>query len=247
MRLTRVYVPQPLTSGAQCTLPADAAEHLSRVLRLTAGAELIVFNGAGGEFQAQLRSAGKRGALISIGEFRPREAESPLHVTLLQCLARGDKMDLVVQKATELGVTRIVPVRAERSVVQLGDARVDRRLAHWRAVAASACEQCGRNRLPEILAPRDLAGACELASPGARLMLLPAATRSLTGAACGLQAVALLVGPEGGFSAAELRLATASGFAAVHAGPRVLRTETAAIAALATLQALAGDWRNADR
>ena len=184
----------------------------------------------------------------------PIERESPLRVTLLQALARGEKMDWVLQKATELGVARIVPVATERSVVQLDGERAGRRLEHWQGIVASACEQCGRNRLPEVLAPQSLAAACQLAatSPASvRLVLAPGATASLAAAASAAEAgaseVALLIGPEGGLSEAELRVAAQAGFVAVAMGPRVLRTETASIAALAVLQLVAGDFGELSR
>jgi 16S rRNA (uracil1498-N3)-methyltransferase len=189
---------------------------------------------------------------VRLGAHHAIERESPLQVTLLQALARGEKMDWVLQKATELGVARIVPVATERSVVQLDGERAGRRLEHWQGIVAAACEQCGRNRLPEVLSPRSLEAACELVatSPASvRLVLAPGATASLAAAASAAEAggseVALLIGPEGGLSDGELRLAAQVGFVAVAMGPRVLRTETASIAALGVLQLVAGDFGEA--
>ncbi len=249
MRDIRVHVPGPLAPGQDLALPAQAAAHVTRVLRLRAGAELTVFDGRGGEWDAVLAPASGKVVTVRLGAHHAVERESPLRVTLLQALARGEKMDWVLQKATELGVARIVPVATERSVVQLDDERAARRLEHWQGIVASACEQCGRNRLPEVLPPQSLARACQLAatSPASvRLVLAPGASASLAAAASAAEAgasdVALLIGPEGGLSEAELRVAALAGFVAVAMGPRVLRTETASIAALGVLQLVAGDF-----
>lgn len=249
MRDIRVHVPGPLAAGQDLELPAQAAAHVSRVLRLRAGAELTVFDGRGGEWDAVLAPASGKVVTVRVRAHHAIERESPLRVTLLQALARGEKMDWVLQKATELGVARIVPVATERSVVQLDGERAGRRLEHWQGIVASACEQCGRNRLPEVLPPHSLAAACELAatSPASvRLVLAPGATASLAAAASAAEAgasdVALLIGPEGGLSETELGVAAQAGFVAVAMGPRVLRTETASIAALGVLQLVAGDF-----
>jgi 16S rRNA (uracil1498-N3)-methyltransferase len=243
MRDIRVHVPGPLAAGEPLALPAQAAAHVSRVLRLREGAALTVFDGRGGEWDAVIVAASGKAVTVRLGAHHPIERESPLRVTLLQALARGEKMDWVLQKATELGVARILPVATERSVVQLDGERAGRRLEHWQGIVASACEQCGRNRLPEVLAPQALAG--EVAA-SVRLVLAPGATASLAAAASAAEAgaseVALLIGPEGGLSEAELGIASRAGFVAVAMGPRVLRTETASIAALGVLQLVAGDF-----
>jgi 16S rRNA (uracil1498-N3)-methyltransferase len=245
MREPRVFVGAPLAGCAEVTLAGQAAEHVSRVLRLRAGAALVLFDGSGGEYSAELIATGRDGVRARIGAWRDHDCESPLRVTLLQALARGEKMDLVVQKATELGVTRIVPVTAERSVVQLDGDRAERRVEHWRAVAVSACEQCGRNRLPQLEPAGPLEAALRRldASASVRLWLEPGADTSLVAAAAGHHDLVLLVGPEGGFSPAEGELARLAGFRAVSLGPRVLRTETAGLAALAALGATSGDLR----
>jgi 16S rRNA (uracil1498-N3)-methyltransferase len=246
MRSPRIFVDGPLAAGQQTGLPAAASQHLLAVLRLRAGAPLVVFDGRGGEHPARLLEADRAGARIEVGEHRAVERESPLTVTLLQGLARGERMDTVVQKATELGVARIVPVAAARSVVQLAEARAGKRVAHWRAVAVAACEQCGRNRVPEITAPMDLVEACRLAAAEAatRLWALDAEGGMPLAAAPPSRGdrVALLVGPEGGLADDELETAALIGFKRLRLGPRVLRTETAGPAALAALQALAGDF-----
>ncbi len=246
MREIRVYVPGPLTADTALSLPAPAAGHVAKVLRLRAGAALTVFDGRGGEWSAVIERVTGGAVTVRTGAHDAVERESPLRVTLLQSLARGEKMDWVLQKATELGVARIVPVATTRSVVQLDAERAGRRLEHWQGIVAAACEQCGRNRLPEVLPPQSLQAACALASlspAGVRLVLAPGATVSLAAAVeAGAREVGLLIGPEGGLSESELRVAVQAGFVAVALGPRVLRTETASIAALGVLQLVAGDF-----
>jgi 16S rRNA (uracil1498-N3)-methyltransferase len=248
MAIPRVYVDLPLASGATVELPAPAASHVTRVLRLRAGDALTLFNGRGGEYAATLaRPAAQGHARAEVGAHAAVERESPLALTLLQAVARGERMDLVVQKATELGVTRIVPLATERSVVRLDERQAAKRLEHWRGIAIAACEQCGRNRLPRIDAITDfdrLADATHglaLGDTGPRLMLEPNAPAPLAAFAARLTAATLLIGPEGGLSEREAALARRAGFAACRLGPRVLRAETAPLVALAALQLLAGD------
>jgi 16S rRNA (uracil1498-N3)-methyltransferase len=247
VRTTRIYVDGEICAGQELLLPAEPSAHLLRVLRLRPGSDLTLFNGRGGEFAATLADAARSRARLAVGAHRAIERESPLALTLLQGIARGERMDQIVQKATELGVRRIVPLACEFSVVRLDAARLEQRLAHWRAVAIAACEQCGRNRLPQVDPVQDLAAACNAIAAGddgadmLRVMLQPQASASLAAMATGLRAAVLLVGPEGGLSEGEQRLALQSGFRACRLGPRVLRTETAPLAALAALQALAGD------
>jgi len=241
MRTTRIYVDLALASGQEVLLPITQSTHLLRVLRLRAGAPLTLFNGRGGEYAAELIAAGKSGARLAVRGHAAVERESPLHLSLLQGIARGERMDVIVQKATELGVQRIVPLSCEFSVVRLDAVNRQRRAEHWRAVAIAACEQCGRNRLPEIEPIVDLAEACAAGGAELRLMLLPQAPESLAALAPGLSRALMLVGPEGGLSGREQLLAQRSGFRPCRLGPRILRTETAPLAALAVLQALAGD------
>ena len=261
MRLTRCFVPEALSAGSIVTLPEETAAHLTRVLRLRAGAQLTVFDGRGGEYEARLlegtlaRTGGRVPVQIEVGEYRPADREARLPVTLLQCLARGERMDWIVQKATELGVATIVPVWSQYSVVQLEPAAAGRRLAHWRGVALGACEQCGRNRVPEILEPRDVQAACAASaaakSPPLRLLLSPEARVSLPQALQSAElpklphatAIVLLVGPEGGLAESELAAAQAHGFVPCRLGPRILRAETAPLAALAAIGAVVGDFR----
>ena len=245
MRGIRVHVPGPLASGATIALPPQAGAHVARVLRLVVGDELTLFDGRGGEWQARITGVRGKAVEATVGAHLAVERESPLQVTLLQALARGEKMDWVLQKATELGVARIVPVATERSVVQLDGERADRRIAHWQGVVAAACEQCGRNRQPEILPPARLEAACAASTATLKLLLAPGATASLAAVAASAtraaNGLALLIGPEGGLADAEQAVAMRAGFQPVSFGPRVLRTETASIAALGLLQGLAGD------
>ncbi|HSD73990.1 MAG TPA: 16S rRNA (uracil(1498)-N(3))-methyltransferase [Steroidobacteraceae bacterium] len=241
MRLTRIFVDEPLETGREQRLGAAAAAHVARVLRLGAGDELTVFDGRGGEYPATIIES--RGTLlrVRIGTHRDLERESTLRITLAQGVSRGERMDWVVQKATELGVAAIVPLITERSVVRLDTRQAGKRRAHWRAIVVAACEQSGRNRLPEVLVPQTLAHWLETAPRDEpRLLLDPTASSGMR-ARGAMSAVTLLIGPEGGLSPAERSLAMQAGFNALRLGPRVLRTETAAIAALSALQALQGD------
>lgn len=244
MRTIRTYVDLPLAAGTELDLPAAAAEHIVRVLRLAVGDVVTLFNGDGNDYAATLLDAGRAGARVRVTTAHVNTCESPLALTLAQGIARGDKMDLVVQKATELGVARVVPLATERSEVRLDAARAAKRHAHWRAVAASAGEQCGRSRVPEILplTPID-AWLAALADDGAlRLALLPVATRSLRECQPSAAGTVLVIGPEGGLGPRDVEALDAAGFIGLRLGPRILRTETAGIAALAALQALHGDF-----
>jgi 16S rRNA (uracil1498-N3)-methyltransferase len=250
MRLTRVYVDVALMPGGVVELPPDTASHLARVLRARAGDELILFNGDGREFCGAIETVRGSRVTASVGVGRPVDRESPLGISLVQCVPRGDRMDLIVQKATELGVARIVPVLSQRSVVRLDKDQAGSKAAHWRAVAVSACEQCGRNRLPVIEAAQPLLNYLGESAPGTGLRLVfepesepqQRATAQHAGpAAVGIAAAEIAIGPEGGFAGDELEAFRVAGFSKVGLGPRVLRTETAAIAALAWLQSRFGD------
>jgi 16S rRNA (uracil1498-N3)-methyltransferase len=252
MRLTRVFVDGALISGEIIELPHDTGGHLAKVLRARSGDELILFNGDGREFTGAIESVRGSRVSASIGAPRSMDRESPFALTLVQCVPRGDRMDFIVQKATELGIARIVPVLSQRSVVRLDQSQSASKQAHWRAVAVSACEQCGRNRVPAVEAPQPLLhylGALSAESPGIlRLVLEPeqateahGRVHSIDGGAATLNGATIAIGPEGGFAAEELEAFELSRFRRTGLGPRVLRTETAAIAAIAVLQARFGD------
>ena len=243
MRIPRIYVPHPLQPGRDVELPAQAGEHVARVLRLDPGHPLRLFDGNGGEYAGEIASLAKRAVMARVLAAAPLvDRESPLRITLGQGIARGEKMDWILQKATELGVARIVPLITHRTEVKLGADRAERRLAHWEAVLASACEQCGRNRLPRIDEPVKLADwAAALGDDaGLRLALDPDGDANARDLVPNTQ-MTLAVGPEGGLSDHDLAALAQAGFRGLRLGPRILRTETAGIAALAALQALHGD------
>ena len=243
MRLTRLHVGAPLAPGARVALPEDAATHLLRVLRLQPGDPCVLFNGDGNDYEARLLAAGKRGYDAEVVSVRAAAAaESPLRIVLLQGIARGDKMDWILQKATELGVAGIVPVSSERSEVRLDAARAEKRLAHWRGIVASACGQSGRGVLPPVSAPQPLADAIAAPGlPGARFLLDPEADASIASMPAPGDGCLLAVGPEGGWSPRDRAQLQAAGFSGLRLGPRILRTETAGIAAIAALQSRFGD------
>lgn len=237
--MTRLYLQTVLAEGATITLPDAAARHVVQVLRLRPGAPLTLFNGAGGEFAAALDSASKVAATVRVGAHRTVERESTLALTLAQCVSKAERMDYTLQKAVELGVQRIVPLLSSRSVVRLDAGRWEKKREHWQGVIASACEQCGRNRLPELRSVQPLSSWLA-ESAGLRLVLAPSAEQTLRTLPA-FTAASLLVGPEGGLSADEIKEAIRRGCTPVGLGPRVLRTETAGVAALAAIQALWGD------
>jgi 16S rRNA (uracil1498-N3)-methyltransferase len=243
-RVPRLYVDAELRPQARLVLPEDAAHHAARVLRLREGEPVLLFDGRGGEHEAQLSMPGRGQVVAEIGAWRDVERESPLAVTLVQALSSGEKMDFTIQKAIELGVAAIQPVLSEKSVVRLSAEREAKKLAHWKRVAIAACEQCGRNRLPEVRDAMSLDDYCR--TPGQaslRLLLSPGGHSGLKDLQNRIErTVTLAVGPEAGFSAAEEQMLAHAGFVPVRLGRRVLRTETAALAALAALNALAGDF-----
>ena len=243
MRLTRCFVELPLSVGGNVALPESAAAHLVRVLRLQQGDACVLFNGDGHDYAARLSSVGKREVLADIQSAQAIANESPLHLTLVQGIARGEKMDLILQKATELGVAAVVPVSGDRTEVRLDAERAGKRLAHWRSVLESACEQSGRARVPALGAPATLdAAARAIDGEGLRLVLDPQGEHrldSLHSPAGGN--VWIAIGPEGGWSPRDRTILQAAGFNGLRLGPRVLRTETAGLAAIAALQARFGD------
>lgn len=255
MTLPRFYCPVDISIGQIIELPASIAHHAARVLRLEHGSKLILFNGRGGEFRSVIAQIGRNSATALIEKYLPVERESPLLVTLAQAISSSEKMDWIVQKAAELGVNRIQLLATRRSVVRLSAERSDRRLDHLRKVVISACEQCGRNRVPDVLpsAPlhdwlshriSDVQNQSGGDSPSSCFMLSPAAKEGLRyySDTFRMTAITLLVGPEGGFVRDEEEAALAAGFIPLRLGPRVLRTESAALAAVAAMQALWGDY-----
>ena len=244
MRITRCPVDLPLHPGQELDLPEDIANHLVRVMRLASGDGCILFNGDGHDYRAQLVEVGKRNARVRIEAAIAVANESPLRITLLQGIARGEKMDLILQKSTELGVAALVPVNSERSEVRLQGERAGKRLAHWNSVVASACGQSGRAVIPPVSAPANLAQACtELPADSLRLCLDPRGQWRLdTLPTVGAGGIVVAIGPEGGWSPRDLQILAEAGFSGLQLGPRVLRTETAGLAALAALQARLGDF-----
>jgi 16S rRNA (uracil1498-N3)-methyltransferase len=239
--LSRLYFPEKMTAESECRLPAAQAHHVQRVLRLKPGEALALFNGEGEEYDAVVLHVAQAEVTVRIGRRRGIDCESRLRVVLAQGVSAGDRMDYTIQKAVELGVAAIQPIVSSRSVVRLDSERGARRVAHWQAVAIAACEQCGRNRVPPVEPLRSFShwlgvgtrqGVLLSPSGGLRLHDLRQPQAPLT----------LLAGPEGGFVPGEREAAERAGFAVVRLGPRVLRTETAAVAALAAMQALWGDF-----
>ncbi|WP_449467465.1 16S rRNA (uracil(1498)-N(3))-methyltransferase [Stenotrophomonas humi] len=243
MRLTRCPIELPLSVGQTLPLPEEAANHLVRVMRLREGDGCVLFNGDGHDYSATLTGISKREALVRIDSALAVDNESPLAITLLQGIARGEKMDLILQKATELGVTAIIPVNAERTEVKLDAARAEKRIAHWRNVVGSACGQSGRARIPAISAPQSLAAAAaSLPEQMLRLTLDPLGEHRLASLpAAPANGVVIAIGPEGGWSPRDRQQLAEAGFQGLQLGPRILRTETAGLAAVAALQARLGD------
>ncbi len=243
MRLTRCHIDAPLQAGAELALPEEAANHLIRVMRLREGDDCVLFNGDGNDYRARVVAIGKRDCTVRIEFVQPLDNESPLSITLLQGIARGEKMDLILQKATELGASAIVPVIAERTEVKLDAARAQKRLAHWHSVIVSACGQSGRARIPDLSPPLAVAQAAS-AQPAAALKLIldPLGEHRLASLNTAPEAgVVIAIGPEGGWSPRDRQILQESGFQGLQLGPRIMRTETAGLAAIAALQARLGD------
>lgn len=246
MGFPRFFCPGPLSAGATVCLPEGAAHHAARALRLGLGDAVTLFDGVGGEYSGRIAAIAKNRVEVALAAASVVERESPLYIVLAQALQAGEKMDLTVQKAVELGVAAVQPLASRRSVVRLAGERAQRRVAHWRGVVVSACEQCGRNRLPavgEVMPLEDWLATLGPLAPGElRLLLAPGATHALHELPPPGR-VSLLIGAEGGLDPQEQAAALGAGFVAVRLGPRVLRTETAGLAALAALQAVWGDFR----
>jgi len=244
---SRFYYPDKLSSGAEVNLPADTAHHAIRSLRLQAGDPIVLFDGFGGEYQASICRVDRESVIARTGPFIDRGAECPIDLLLAQGMSSGERMDFTVQKAVELGVTAIQPLATARSVIKLTSERAARKTGHWQKLAIAASEQCGRNRLVDVAEPLRLSdwlgqlprdpGAGEL-----RLLLCPAAQTGMRELPDSAGRIILLAGPEGGFDDSEADLALRRGFQSIRMGPRILRTETAALAALAAIQLRWGDF-----
>lgn len=242
MRIARLYLPHPLQAGARIALEQESAHYLRTVLRLRQGAKLSVFNGRGGEFSAWVAQLNRKFVILEIGDWLDREAESAIRVELGLGLSRGERMDFAIQKAVELGVSSLTPLVTERCVVQLKGDRKDQKLKHWRKIVQNACEQSGRNVPPPIAEPMEL-NRWLAGQSGLKLFLDPYSDKALNQLAPQNGRISLLSGPEGGFSDQEREMARAAGFIPIALGPRILRTETAALAALAAIQTLWGDFK----
>jgi 16S rRNA (uracil1498-N3)-methyltransferase len=244
MSAPRFYCPPPLPSGATFELPPEAAHHAARVLRLRAGDAVQIFDGLGNALDAKIYDI--KGKHVQLHELQTcmNDTESPLRIVLAQAMSSSEKMDWVVQKATELGATEIQPVQTQRSVARLTGPRAEKRTSHWHGVAVAASEQCGRNVLPQINAPLDLPAWLEQnrSRPGSRFVLQPEGSTALHKQPVPQDSVTLLIGPEGGFSEDEVKMIHLAGFVPIRMGKRVLRTETAAMAGIAALQTLWGDF-----
>lgn len=238
----RIYFPRPLSSDEHFTLEGDQHRHVSRVLRLKAGAEITLFDGLGGEYSATVEEVKRGQSTVRTGRYHEVERESPVSVRLVQGVGRGERTDYAIQKAAELGVTSIVPLLTRRGVVRLDAERAARRLDHWRGIIVHACQQCGRNRIPELFPVVALnEWLLEYECGGLDLMMQPDSGNSISAFDYDGGLVTLLVGPEGGLDAKELEAAYAAGFLGVTLGPRTLRTETAAVVGVTAIQAKWGD------
>ncbi len=240
MRVPRIFHSQSLIPASKIVLNPNASRHLAKVLRLGIGAPLRLFDGHGGEYPSSIIDINKREVIVTVGERQLIDVESPLKVTLAQGISRGERMDYTIQKAVELGVQRIVPLNTERSVVNLKGDRRERKLEHWLGVVISACEQCGRNTLPELLPMQSLDSWIRDEPHGLRLLLDHRASTGISDLKKSVD-LTLLIGPEGGLSEKERDNAYAAGYCGLRLGPRVLRTETAALTAMAALQSHWGD------
>jgi 16S rRNA (uracil1498-N3)-methyltransferase len=241
MRIPRVFHPDLLAVDQEIKLSQDAANHLSKVLRLKQGHPLVLFNGDGHDYPAQLLRIDKRDVIVKVDAKLSIQVESPLSIHLAQGVSKGDRMDFAIQKAVELGVTEITPIITEFCVVKLSEDRWEKKQNQWQKIVIGACEQCGRNTVPTVHYPIKLQDWLAQSTQQLRLILTPEADKSMQQLSKPVQGVRLLIGPEGGLSDKEVYQARESGYEQVILGPRVLRTETAALASIAVLQGLFGD------
>lgn len=241
MRIPHIYHPQPLTDRAEIALSEDAANHVGRVLRMSAGQALQLFDGSNQVFDAEIVRVDKKNVLVRLGDGRVEDIESPLNLHLGQVISRGEKMEFTIQKSIELGVNAITPLFSERCGVKLDGERLAKKIQQWQKIAIAACEQCGRNRIPEIREAMSLEAWCAEQDGSLKLNLHPRASHSINTLPQPVDRVRLLIGPEGGLSADEIAMTTHHGFTDILLGPRVLRTETTALTAITALQVRFGD------
>lgn len=241
MRIPRIFHPETITQLGTLALSDDAAGHIGRVLRMTEGQEVLLFDGSGAEFPAQISEVSKKQVIVNVTERVERSSESPLDLHLGQVISRGDKMEFTIQKSVELGVNTITPLISERCGVKLDQKRFEKKLAQWQKIAIAACEQCGRNIVPEIRPIMSLEAWCQAQDDSLKLNLHPRADYSINTLPTPVEKVRLLIGPEGGLSADEIAMTRTHHFEETLLGPRVLRTETAALTAITALQVRFGD------
>jgi 16S rRNA (uracil1498-N3)-methyltransferase len=242
--MTRIFVDKTLHAGQEFELPSEATRHVAQVLRLGKGKLITLFNGLGGEYIAEICAQSRRTTVVRVSEFHDIERESSLAITLVQGISRGDRMDISIQKAVELGVSAVIPFQAQRSTAKLSSDRASRRLRHWQGVVRQACEQCGRNRLPTIEPIQSLEQIVANNDLHLGLVMSPQGEFDLVDIRTDHRSFRLVVGPEGGLDERELEQLRVAGYRNLRVGPRILRTETAAIAGITLLQARFGDLSN---
>lgn len=241
MRIPRIYHPEPLASGSSIMLSDEAANHVGRVLRMSAGQHLHLFDGSNQVFPAEIAQVDKKSVLVTLGDGVVEDVESPLDLHLGQVISRGEKMEFTIQKSIELGVSTITPLFSERCGVKLDGERLAKKIQQWQKIAIAACEQCGRNRIPLIREAMPLDVWCKEEDGSLKLNLHPRASQSINTLPLPVEKVRLLIGPEGGLSADEIAMTATVGFTDILLGPRVLRTETTALTAITALQVRFGD------
>ena len=241
MRIPRIYHPGPLTAKSNVTLSDEAAHHLTRVLRMTVGQSLQLFDGSNQVFEATITEAGKKDVVAAIISGSHQDRESPLRLHLGQVMSRGEKMEFTIQKAIELGVNVITPLFSERCGIKLEGERLEKKIQQWQKIAIGACEQCGRNALPLIREAMTMEAWCAEPDAGLKLNLHPRARHTINTLPLPVESVRLLIGPEGGLSSEEIAMTSGYGFTEIQLGPRVLRTETTALTAITALQVRFGD------
>lgn len=241
MRIPRIYHPESITVGSQIALSDEAANHVGRVLRMTTGQQVQLFDGSNQVFDADIIQADKKSVRVSVQHATLDDRESPLHIHLGQVMSRGEKMEFTIQKSIELGVSLITPLFSERCGVKLDAERLNKKIQQWQKIAIAACEQCGRNQVPEIRPAMDLEAWCAEQDDGLKLNLHPRASQSINTLPLPVERVRLLIGPEGGLSADEIAMTARYQFTDILLGPRVLRTETTALTAITALQVRFGD------